>query len=133
VSEQSTSSQHFNIRMARVYEPPDRSDGARVLVDRLWPRGVSKESAALHGWYRDVAPSTELRRWYAHDPDRFDEFSDRYRTELESADANAALVAVQDLCRKGTVTLLTATKAIETSHVAVLTQVLTEALGSGEI
>lgn len=70
------------IAVKRIYEPPDTTDGCRVLVDRLWPRGMSKERAALDHWFRDVAPSNELRRWYGHDPAKWDEFRRRYRAEL---------------------------------------------------
>ena len=84
------------IRVKRIYEDPSPDDGARVLVDRLWPRGVSKERADLTEWLKDVAPSTDLRKWYGHDPAKFDEFSRRYRDELdddEHAEAFAALRA----------------------------------------
>ena len=70
------------VRVRRVYDDPEQTDGARVLVDRVWPRGISKDRAALDDWCKDVAPSTELRKWYGHDPERFGDFADRYRNLL---------------------------------------------------
>lgn len=72
------------IAVKRIYEPPDAGDGCRVLVDRLWPRGLSREKAAIDHWLKDVAPSNELRRWYGHDPGKWNEFRRRYRAELEA-------------------------------------------------
>jgi uncharacterized protein YeaO (DUF488 family) len=113
-------------RVARVYEPAGRDDGVRVLVDRVWPRGVSKEAAALDHWCRDVAPSTGLRRWYGHDPDRFAEFGARYREELAEPGPAAALAALRGLAGRGPLTLLTATKAVDISQAAVLREILSE-------
>jgi uncharacterized protein YeaO (DUF488 family) len=112
------------VRVARVYDPPGPDDGARVLVDRLWPRGLRKEAAVLDGWCRDVAPSTELRRWYGHDPDRFGEFVERYRAELDDPDRAAALADLRQLRRDKPLTLLTATKALDLSHATVLAEVI---------
>ena len=95
----------------RVYEktiPP----GRRVLVDRLWPRGVKKSEAGLDEWLKDVAPSTELRRWYSHEPSRFDEFARRYRAELDRPPAAAAVRHLLDLSRDGEVVLVTATRDV---------------------
>ena len=72
-----------NLRLKRAYEPAEKSDGTRILVDRLWPRGVTKAEAGLDEWVKEVAPSAELRKWFGHDPDRWDEFRRRYRVELE--------------------------------------------------
>jgi uncharacterized protein YeaO (DUF488 family) len=110
------------VRVARVYDDPSDEDGTRVLVDRLWPRGLRKELAHLDSWCRSVSPSTELRVWYGHDPERFEEFTDRYRAELAGPDRQAALRSLAELT--GTVTLLTATAALEISHAAVLADVL---------
>jgi uncharacterized protein YeaO (DUF488 family) len=110
------------VRVARVYDDPSDEDGTRVLVDRLWPRGLRKELAHLDSWCRSVSPSTELRVWYGHDPERFEEFTDRYRAELAGPDRQAALRSLAELA--GTVTLLTATAALEISHAAVLADVL---------
>jgi uncharacterized protein YeaO (DUF488 family) len=92
------------IRIRRVYDPPERGDGARVLVDRLWPRGLSKDKAGLAAWLKDIAPSAELRAWFGHDPERFAEFSQRYRAEL--AGNEAAVDELRSLIAKGPVTLL---------------------------
>jgi uncharacterized protein YeaO (DUF488 family) len=109
-----------------VYEKPDPDGGARVLVDRIWPRGLSKEAAGLDEWVKEVAPSTELRHWYGHDPARFAEFAARYRSELASPAQAAALDHLFELCGRGPVTLLTASKAVDISNAAVLEQVLTD-------
>jgi uncharacterized protein YeaO (DUF488 family) len=114
------------VTVRRVYEPAERSDGFRALVDRLWPRGVSRDSLALDEWCRDVAPSTELRRWYGHDPERFAEFARRYRLELVDDDHRDALRRLRDLAREGPLTLLTATKVVDISAAAVLADVLAE-------
>ena len=93
-----------NLRLKRAYEPPGADDGTRVLIDRLWPRGVSKADAALDQWMRDIAPSTELRKWFGHDPDRWDEFRRRYAAELHQ---NAELLTqLRSLARQGPVTLI---------------------------
>jgi uncharacterized protein YeaO (DUF488 family) len=115
------------VRVARVYDPPDDGGGARVLVDRVWPRGLRKEDAALDHWCRDVAPSAELRKWYGHDPARFTEFAERYRTELDDPDRAAALAALRRLSGQRPLTLLTATKDAELSQARVLADVLNEA------
>jgi uncharacterized protein YeaO (DUF488 family) len=115
-----------SVRVARAYEEPGADDGARVLVDRVWPRGLSKERAALDHWCRDVAPSTELRRWYGHDPERFADFGERYRRELCEPGPAAALAALRGLADRGTLTLLTATKAVDISQAAVLREILSE-------
>ena len=114
------------VRVARVYDSPGPDDGARVLVDRLWPRGLAKDAAALDDWCRQIAPSTQLRTWYAHDPARFDEFAVRYREELDEPDRAAALASLRERCGHQTVTLLTATKALDISHAAVLARVLSD-------
>lgn len=96
--------QALDLRLKRVYDPPEKEDGARVLVDRLWPRGLRKEKAALALWLKDVAPSAELRQWFGHDPARFAEFSRRYRLELEANEA--VLGRIDDLLKRGRVTLV---------------------------
>lgn len=92
------------IRLKRIYDPADANDGARVLIDRLWPRGIRKEDAKLTLWMKEVAPSPGLRAWFGHDPSRFDEFSRRYRTEL--AANGEAVSRIDDLLKEGRVTLL---------------------------
>jgi uncharacterized protein YeaO (DUF488 family) len=108
------------VRVARIYGEPSADDGRRILVDRLWPRGVSKERAHLDDWCKEIAPSTELRRWYGHDPERFEEFSARYRAELSGGEQAEALSRIAGEARSGTVTLLTATKVPEISEAVVI-------------
>jgi uncharacterized protein YeaO (DUF488 family) len=115
------------VRLARVYDPPGTDDGVRVLVDRLWPRGVKKADAAVDHWCRDVAPSKELRTWYGHDRDRFAGFAARYRAELDAPERAAAVAALRRLARQQPVVLVTATKQLDISHAAVLAT----ALGDG--
>ncbi len=93
-----------DLRIKRVYEPAEAGDGARVLVDRVWPRGVTKQAAALTLWLKDIAPSTELRKWFGHEPERWDEFRRRYHAELEQD--QDALAELRELRGKGRVTLL---------------------------
>ncbi|HEX2892496.1 MAG TPA: DUF488 family protein [Marmoricola sp.] len=107
-----------------MYDAPAPDDGARVLVDRIWPRGLSREQARLDEWCREVAPSTALRTWYAHDPAKFEEFRTRYHAELEQPDAAAALDHLRDLARRGDLTLLTATREVQISQAAVLADLL---------
>lgn len=111
-----------------MYDRP--ASGHRVLVDRLWPRGVRKDDAPFDEWLRDVAPSTELRHWYAHDPRRFDEFAARYRAELATPPAAAALDRLRAEAGHGTLVLVTATREVELSHLAVLADVLAAAPAS---
>jgi uncharacterized protein YeaO (DUF488 family) len=118
------------LRIARVYDRPGPEDGSRILVDRLWPRGLSKQSAALDDWCREVAPSTELRQWYSHDPAKTEEFELRYRAELELPEPAAALVRLRALCAQGAATLLTASKSLEISHAAVLARVVPDCSAS---
>ena len=113
------------IRTARVYDPPSPRDGTRVLADRLWPRGIAKADAGFDEWCKDVAPSTELRKWYAHDPQRFEEFRDRYLAELTDPPAAAALAHLRTLAGSGPLTLLTATKELTLSHLSVLSEAIT--------
>lgn len=105
------------VRLKRAYEPPARADGTRVLVDRLWPRGLSKDKARVDLWLRDVAPSTGLREWFGHDPGKWPEFRRRYRAELAG---NTALAELRALCRAGTVTLLYAARDTEHNNARVL-------------
>jgi uncharacterized protein YeaO (DUF488 family) len=121
--EEEMPSRRPSVTVGRVYDTsPD--DAIRVLVDRVWPRGLRKEQAHLAEWCKDVAPSTELRRWYGHDPERFDEFGRRYRRELAQQPQASALEHLEEMARKGPVVLLTATKDVEISQAAVLADVL---------
>lgn len=108
------------IAIKRVYQPRVRGDGARVLVDRLWPRGLRKTDADLDQWRKDVSPSTELRQFYGHRPERFAEFSKRYRSELRRRAAVDAICEIIELNNRGPVTLLTASRDLEHSEAAVL-------------
>jgi uncharacterized protein YeaO (DUF488 family) len=108
------------VRARRVYEPAEQSDGRRVLVDRLWPRGLSKERARLDEWLKTVAPSDELRRWYGHEPGKFAEFTRRYEAELEEPERAEALRHLREEASSGPVTLLTATRDLEHSEAVVL-------------
>jgi uncharacterized protein YeaO (DUF488 family) len=108
------------VHVRRVYDPPGPRDGRRLLVDRLWPRGLSKEDAHVDEWVKAVAPSDELRRWYGHDPEKFEEFRRRYGRELAGPEQAGAFQHLRDLARSGPVTLLTATKDVEHSQAAVL-------------
>jgi uncharacterized protein YeaO (DUF488 family) len=94
------------LHIKRVYETPGDDDGVRVLVDRLWPRGLSKEKAAIDHWAKEVAPSTDLRRWFSHRPERWDEFVARYRAELDTPEAQAEIATIRAFLRKSRVTLL---------------------------
>ncbi|MFN8036783.1 MAG: DUF488 family protein [Acidimicrobiia bacterium] len=114
------------VQVRRAYDPPDRGDGKRILVDRLWPRGLSKERAHLDEWCKEIAPSNELRKWYGHDPDRYDEFARRYRAELRDPEHAAALAHLRELAGHGPVTLLTAAKRSDISEATVLTEVITK-------
>jgi uncharacterized protein YeaO (DUF488 family) len=93
-----------NVRLKRAYEPPEKTDGTRILVDRLWPRGVSKEAAKLDEWIKEIAPSSELRTWFGHDPRRWDEFRKRYRAEL--AEHSETLKDLRRRAREGPITLV---------------------------
>lgn len=110
------------LKIARAYDPPAPEQGKRILVDRLWPRGLSREAAALDEWCKAIAPSDELRRWYGHDADRFDEFAARYRAELEEHERAEALRGIAERSRRQPVTLLTATKDISLSHAAIIAE-----------
>ncbi|PJJ05894.1 MULTISPECIES: DUF488 domain-containing protein [unclassified Streptomyces] len=112
------------VNVRRVYEDPGQADGARVLVDRIWPRGMTKEKAHLDEWCKQVAPSTELRKWYSHAPERFAEFSRRYRTELQDPQHADALAHLRDLADNRPLTLLTATKHPDISEAEVLAELL---------
>jgi uncharacterized protein YeaO (DUF488 family) len=115
------------VRRKRAYETPSADDGYRVLVERLWPRGLSKARAQLDAWAKDVAPSTELRQWYGHDPAKWEEFRERYRAELAAPERRQALADLTERARHGTVTLVYASKDGDISNAAVLLDVLNAA------
>ncbi|GGO15971.1 hypothetical protein GCM10010116_32180 [Microbispora rosea subsp. aerata] len=116
----------MSVTVRRVYDDPAPGDGTRVLVDRVWPRGLTKEAAHLDEWVKDVAPSGELRVWYGHVPERFAEFRSRYLAELDDPGRRAALDRLRRLMADGPLTLLTATRDVEHSQAAVLAQVLSD-------
>lgn len=113
-----------DVTVVRVYENATEDEGTRVLVDRVWPRGVSKEAARLGLWLKDVAPSTALRKWYGHDPAKFAEFRRRYHAELSGPPASDALRTLRDLAAEQRVVLVTATKDVAHSQAAVLADLL---------
>jgi uncharacterized protein YeaO (DUF488 family) len=112
------------VKVGRVYDRTTDQDGNRVLVDRLWPRGISKSKADINEWCKQVAPSTALRKWYSHDPQRFAEFRRRYQTELASGEHATALAHLRELATGQTLTLLTASKDPLISEAAVLAELL---------
>ncbi len=117
------------VDVKRVYEQAADEDGVRILVDRLWPRGVSKERAALSGWLKEVAPSPDLRRWWHHDPERFEDFARRYRTEL---DDNPALEDLLSIVREhDRTTLVYAAKDPAVNHALILRDYIRQALEKG--
>lgn len=118
----------MDIRLKRVYDPASSSDGHRVLVDRLWPRGVSKQRAKLDDWQKELAPSTELREWFGHEPSRFPEFRRRYVDELRCE--RSRLSELRRRARDGTLTLVYAAQDAEHNEAVVLADVLRRGLPS---
>ena len=116
----------MDVRLKRAYDAAAPSDGYRVLIDRLWPRGVSRARAALDDWQKDLSPSAELRQWFGHDPARFEEFRRRYVEELRSR--RAALTALRRRARQGTVTLVYSAHDTEHNDAVVLAEVLRRGL-----
>jgi uncharacterized protein YeaO (DUF488 family) len=113
------------VAIKRVYDEPQPDDGRRVLIDRIWPRGLSKERAHVDLWLKEVAPSTELRKWFGHDPEKFAEFRTRYEAELSSGPAQEALTQLRDLAEQGPLTLLFAAHDTEHNNAVVLRDLLT--------
>lgn len=111
-----------DVRLRRIYEEPGSGEGSRILVDRLWPRGLAKQAARIDEWEKDVAPSDQLRRWYGHDPEKFAEFRRRYLVELREPDRLEAFTRLARAASEGTVTLLTASKDLDRSQAAVLAE-----------
>jgi uncharacterized protein YeaO (DUF488 family) len=116
----------IKIHQKRIYDPASPDDGFRVLIDRVWPRGITRERAAIDMWARELAPSDELRRWYGHVPERFDEFDRRYRAELEQQ--RERLAELRRRARSGQVTILFGARDAEHSNATVLTDVLRRGL-----
>jgi uncharacterized protein YeaO (DUF488 family) len=116
----------MEIRLKRVYDPPGPMDGHRVLIDRLWPRGISRDRAKLDDWERELAPSSELRQWFGHRPERFDEFRRRYIEELDSQ--RPRLTSLRRRAREGTLTLVYAAHDTEHNDAVVIAEVLRSGL-----
>lgn len=114
----------FTVALKRVYDEPEPGDGTRVLVDRLWPRGLSKERAHIDLWLKEIAPSSELRTWFGHDPEKFAEFRRRYENELASETGQTALIKLRDLAKRGPVTLVFAARDTEHANAVVLRDLL---------
>lgn len=112
----------LDVRIKRAYRPPSSRDGARVLVDRVWPRGLTKSEAALERWMREVAPGTELRHWFGHDPARWEEFQRRYRAELKGK--GALLNELRDIAREQPLTLVYSARDEEHNQAVVLRDIL---------
>ena len=112
------------VKVGRVYDETPAQDGMRVLVDRVWPRGLKKEAAHLDQWAKDVAPSTQLRTWYGHDPEKFAEFRRRYAAELDEPERAEAFARLRELAHEKPLMLLTATRDIEHSQAVVLAEKL---------
>jgi uncharacterized protein YeaO (DUF488 family) len=117
----------MKVRIKRVYEARSEQDGRRILVDRLWPRGLTKERAAIDLWLKDIAPSTELRKWFGHDVDRWKEFQKRYRAELKKA--TSCLAILQREVERGPVTLLFGARDEEHNEAVVLCSLLKDSSG----
>lgn len=115
---------NITIRIKRAYEPPDRDDGYRMLIDRLWPRGVKKEDLGIDEWTKNLAPSTDLRQWFAHQPERFDEFAKKYRKEL--AGRQDELLRILKIAANRPVTLLYGAKNEKFNQAQVLRNILIE-------
>jgi uncharacterized protein YeaO (DUF488 family) len=112
------------IQAKRAYDPPAKGDGARFLVDRLWPRGIKKEELKIDGWLKEVAPSDDLRKWFDHDPDRWEEFRARYAKELD--EKPEALDPIREAVRQGDITLIFAAKDTEHNNAVALKVYLKE-------
>ena len=118
--------QSLVIKLKRAYEPPDASDGKRILVERLWPRGIAKADAALDLWMKDIAPSTELRKWYNHQPERWETFQEKYQQELRGK--QEPVDQLLDICRQGPVTFVFAARDEQRNSAVVLRDFLRKAM-----
>jgi uncharacterized protein YeaO (DUF488 family) len=112
------------VTIKRAYEAPSRNDGTRILVDRLWPRGLKKEDACIEKWMRELGPSDELRRFFGHDPERWQEFHKRYLKELKQAEARPLLQELLDIARKGKLTLVYSARDEKHNQAVVLKELL---------
>lgn len=118
--------QQKTVELKRVYDEPAASDGRRILVERLWPRGLSKERAHIDLWLKEVAPSHELRTWFGHDPEKWVEFRRRYEVELASGEAHKAFCTLQDLAGQGPLTLVFAAHDVQHTNAVVLRDLLSQ-------
>jgi len=114
------------LKCKRIYDPPEATDGYRVLVDRLWPRGLTKERAKIDEWMKDLAPSDTLRRWFSHDPKKWDEFKKRYREELKNPTKAALLAQIRELSRRQTVTILYSARDEKHNNAVVVREMIKE-------
>jgi uncharacterized protein YeaO (DUF488 family) len=114
------------LKIKRVYDEPVPEDGIRILVDRIWPRGISKERAKIDEWRRDIAVSSELRKWYGHNPAKWDEFRRRYRQELEENNKLGILRAIAERAKKENVTLVFGAKDVEHSNASFLRELISQ-------
>lgn len=121
-----TKQQTTPVALKRVYDAPAASDGTRVLVERLWPRGISKERAHIDLWLKEVAPSPELRTWFGHDPQKWTEFRRRYEAELASGEAHKALGTLREMARQGPLTLIFAARDSQHTNAVVLRELLAQ-------
>lgn len=112
------------INIKRVYDPVSPQDGRRILVDRLWPRGIKKEKAGIDEWLKDIAPSNELRKWFSHDPSKWQEFRDRYKKDLKNK--QGLIEKIMTEIKKGPVTILYSAKDVEHNNARVLKEVIEE-------
>ena len=117
----------MTVRLARVYDQPDKDDGMRILVDRVWPRGLTKAKAQVDEWLRELGPSTALRKWFGHDPKRWEEFRTRYRAELSEPEQRDRLDHVRKLATKQRVTLVYGAKDTEHNQAIVIAEELARA------
>jgi uncharacterized protein YeaO (DUF488 family) len=117
------------VKVKRAYDPPRAEDGERILVDRLWPRGMTKESARLASWIREIGPTTELRKWFGHDPSRWEEFRRRYERELRRPEKRAILRDLAERSRGGILTLVYASKDEVRNNAVVLKDLIENAAG----
>lgn len=114
------------IKIKRAYEPAEESDGTRILVDRLWPRGLGKDEATIDLWFKDLAPSTTLRKWFSHDSSKWDEFQKRYRKELNTDKAKELIGLIKQKSKDGTVSLVYAAKDEEHNNAVALKNIIEE-------
>jgi uncharacterized protein YeaO (DUF488 family) len=120
----------MSIALKRAYEPPSEKDGRRILVDRVWPRGVGKDELRLDAWYRELAPSTQLRKWFGHDPERWSEFQKRYQAELKKTGLRERLQELAAMAKRGKVTLVYGAQDEEHNQAVVLRDYLKKLTGT---